>query len=57
MVAGKTTFLEKVKSTFNDTPDVPPESIAPTIGQNSQSSPTARNKPPRLLATAALISF
>ncbi|GAA5999592.1 Arf family GTPase ARL3 [Rhodotorula paludigena] len=32
--AGKTTFLEKVKSTFNRTPDVDPKSIAPTIGQN-----------------------
>ena len=32
--AGKTTFLEKVKSTFNDTPFLDPTSIAPTIGQN-----------------------
>ncbi|GAA5825821.1 hypothetical protein JCM10212_003108 [Sporobolomyces blumeae] len=32
--AGKTTFLEKVKSTFNHTPEVDPQSIAPTIGQN-----------------------
>lgn len=33
--SGKTTFLERVKSTFNDTPAVDPASIAPTIGQNS----------------------
>ncbi|GAA6022995.1 hypothetical protein JCM11491_000350 [Sporobolomyces phaffii] len=32
--AGKTTFLEKVKSTFNHTAEVDPSSIAPTIGQN-----------------------
>merc|ERR1711939_982473 len=32
--SGKTTFLERVKSTFNDTPAVDPASIAPTIGQN-----------------------
>jgi hypothetical protein len=29
---------EKVKSTFNRTPDKDPASIAPTIGQNSKSS-------------------
>lgn len=34
--AGKTTFLEQVKSTFNDTPALDPASIAPTIGQNSE---------------------
>jgi len=32
--AGKTTFLEKVKSTFTDSPGVAPDKIAPTIGQN-----------------------
>ncbi|SCV70214.1 BQ2448_1608 [Microbotryum intermedium] len=32
--AGKTTFLAKIKSLFNETPDVDPASIAPTIGQN-----------------------
>ncbi|KAL7004954.1 ADP-ribosylation factor protein 3 [Cystobasidiomycetes sp. EMM_F5] len=32
--AGKTTFLEKVKSQYNDTPGLPPEKIHPTIGQN-----------------------
>jgi hypothetical protein len=29
---------ERIKSTFNDTPEVDPASIAPTIGQNSKSS-------------------
>jgi len=32
--AGKTTFLEKVKSVFNATPDVDPSKIGPTVGQN-----------------------
>lgn len=32
---------EKVKSTFNQTPEVDPKSIAPTIGQNSGSSPSS----------------
>jgi len=32
--AGKTTFLEKVKSTFSDTPGLPPDKIHATIGQN-----------------------
>ncbi|KAM0786749.1 hypothetical protein ACM66B_002186 [Microbotryomycetes sp. NB124-2] len=32
--AGKTTFLERIKSTFNDSPEVDPATIAPTIGQN-----------------------
>lgn len=30
------TFLEKVKSTFTDTPGIDPTKIAPTIGQNSE---------------------
>lgn len=29
------TFLEQVKTTFNDAPGVSPEKIVPTIGQNS----------------------
>ncbi|CAD6583128.1 MAG: ADP-ribosylation factor protein 3 [Cyphobasidiales sp. Tagirdzhanova-0007] len=32
--AGKTTFLERVKTVFSDTPGLPPEKIHATIGQN-----------------------
>lgn len=32
--AGKTTFLEKVKSIFSDQPGLPADKITPTIGQN-----------------------
>lgn len=30
------TFLEKVKTIFNDTPAIDPAKIAPTVGQNSE---------------------
>ncbi|CEL60644.1 ADP-ribosylation factor-related protein 1 OS=Homo sapiens GN=ARFRP1 PE=1 SV=1 [Rhizoctonia solani AG-1 IB] len=32
--AGKTTFLEKTKSLYNNTPGLPPDKIGPTVGQN-----------------------
>ncbi|CAE6435882.1 unnamed protein product [Rhizoctonia solani] len=32
--AGKTTFLEKTKSSYNNTPGLPPDKIGPTVGQN-----------------------
>ncbi|KAI9442588.1 P-loop containing nucleoside triphosphate hydrolase protein [Lactarius indigo] len=33
--AGKTTLLEKIKTMYNDTPGLPPDKIAPTVGQNT----------------------
>ncbi|VDB96158.1 unnamed protein product [Peniophora sp. CBMAI 1063] len=33
--AGKTTLLEKIKTLYNDTPGLPPDKIAPTVGQNT----------------------
>ncbi|KAN0135384.1 P-loop containing nucleoside triphosphate hydrolase protein [Lactarius tabidus] len=33
--AGKTTLLEKIKTIYNDTPGLPPDKIAPTVGQNT----------------------
>ncbi|KZV93400.1 P-loop containing nucleoside triphosphate hydrolase protein [Exidia glandulosa HHB12029] len=32
--AGKTTFLEKIKTLFSDTPGLAPDKIGPTVGQN-----------------------
>ncbi|KAI0798547.1 P-loop containing nucleoside triphosphate hydrolase protein [Irpex lacteus] len=32
--AGKTTFLEKIKTLYNDTPGLSPDKIGPTVGQN-----------------------
>lgn len=32
--AGKTTFLEKIKTLYNDTPGLEPSQIGPTVGQN-----------------------
>ncbi|KZT52870.1 P-loop containing nucleoside triphosphate hydrolase protein [Calocera cornea HHB12733] len=32
--AGKTTLLEKIKTLYNPTPGLPPDKIAPTVGQN-----------------------
>ncbi|KAH9160424.1 P-loop containing nucleoside triphosphate hydrolase protein [Lactarius sanguifluus] len=32
--AGKTTLLEKIKTMYNDTPGLPADKIAPTVGQN-----------------------
>ncbi|KAI0049971.1 P-loop containing nucleoside triphosphate hydrolase protein [Auriscalpium vulgare] len=32
--AGKTTLLEKIKTLYNDVPGLPPDKIAPTVGQN-----------------------
>ncbi|KAH7107983.1 P-loop containing nucleoside triphosphate hydrolase protein [Auriculariales sp. MPI-PUGE-AT-0066] len=32
--AGKTTFLEKVKTLYNDMPGLSPDKIGPTVGQN-----------------------
>ncbi|KAI8066328.1 ADP-ribosylation factor family-domain-containing protein [Gongronella butleri] len=32
--AGKTTLLERIKSTYMDVPGLPPERIAPTVGLN-----------------------
>ncbi|KAL7281518.1 hypothetical protein ACG7TL_004833 [Trametes sanguinea] len=32
--AGKTTLLEKIKTLYNETPGLPPDKIAPTVGQN-----------------------
>ena len=29
------TLLEKIKTLYNDTPGLPPDKIAPTVGQNS----------------------
>ncbi|KAI0302706.1 P-loop containing nucleoside triphosphate hydrolase protein [Russula brevipes] len=33
--AGKTTLLERIKTMYNDTPGLPPDKIAPTVGQNT----------------------
>ncbi|TFK53551.1 P-loop containing nucleoside triphosphate hydrolase protein [Heliocybe sulcata] len=33
--AGKTTLLEKIKTLYNDTPGLPADKIAPTVGQNT----------------------
>ncbi|KAF9010634.1 P-loop containing nucleoside triphosphate hydrolase protein [Cyathus striatus] len=33
--AGKTTFLEKIKTLYNETPGLPPDKIGPTVGQNT----------------------
>ncbi|KAF4620958.1 hypothetical protein D9613_000303 [Agrocybe pediades] len=33
--AGKTTFLEKIKTLYNDTPGLSPDKIGPTVGQNT----------------------
>ncbi|KAG8721015.1 ADP-ribosylation factor protein 3 [Ceratobasidium sp. 394] len=32
--AGKTTFLEKTKTLYNNVPGLPPDKIGPTVGQN-----------------------
>jgi len=32
--AGKTTLLEKIKTLYNEIPGLPPDKIAPTVGQN-----------------------
>ncbi|EJD52831.1 P-loop containing nucleoside triphosphate hydrolase protein [Auricularia subglabra TFB-10046 SS5] len=32
--AGKTTFLEKIKTLYSDAPGLPPDKIGPTVGQN-----------------------
>ncbi|KAI0268847.1 P-loop containing nucleoside triphosphate hydrolase protein [Gloeopeniophorella convolvens] len=32
---GKTTLLEKIKTIYNDTPGLPADKIAPTVGQNT----------------------
>ncbi|KAI6007801.1 P-loop containing nucleoside triphosphate hydrolase protein [Pisolithus orientalis] len=36
--AGKTTFLEKIKTLYNDTPGLEPSQIGPTVGQNTMRS-------------------
>ncbi|TFL00716.1 P-loop containing nucleoside triphosphate hydrolase protein [Pterulicium gracile] len=33
--AGKTTFLEKIKTLYTDTPGLSPDKIGPTVGQNT----------------------
>lgn len=33
--AGKTTFLEKIKTLYNDIPGLSPDKIGPTVGQNT----------------------
>ncbi|KAF9490660.1 P-loop containing nucleoside triphosphate hydrolase protein [Pleurotus eryngii] len=33
--AGKTTFLEHIKTLYNDVPGLTPDKIAPTVGQNT----------------------
>ncbi|KAF8197909.1 P-loop containing nucleoside triphosphate hydrolase protein [Pholiota molesta] len=33
--AGKTTFLEKIKTLYNDVPGLSPDKIGPTVGQNT----------------------
>ncbi|KAF9452760.1 P-loop containing nucleoside triphosphate hydrolase protein [Macrolepiota fuliginosa MF-IS2] len=33
--AGKTTFLEKIKTLYNDVPGLTPDKIGPTVGQNT----------------------